>query len=267
MERDPRVLIVVPTLGRRIAYLRETLASIRAQDAEPADIVVVLPTDAGEARTLAAEFGADVADDPGSMSAAINVGIALARDRHDYANWIGDDDLLSAGSLATSARALDAEPTAVVAFGHCDYIDSEGRRLWTNRTGRIAPWLMTWGPDLVPQPGALFRLAAVREAGGLDPSLTYAMDLDLWIRLRGLGLFVNTGETLASFRWHPTSVTVAGRAASLDESEAVKRRYYPAALRRAAFVWERPVRWATSWAVARLNRRVLLSGRSGQELS
>jgi glycosyltransferase involved in cell wall biosynthesis len=256
-----RVLIVVPTLGRRPAFLAQTLQSIREQKGESADIVVVVPPDAVEARQLAKEWGADIADDPGSLSAAVNVGWEFALPRHRYVNWIGDDDLLAPGALQIAADALDGDPAAVVAFGYCDYIDTEGRRLWTSRAGRFAPWLMTWGPDLVPQPGSLFRLSAVQKVGGVDETLCYAMDLDLLLRLRREGTFVNTRRTLSSFRWHPTSLVVANRSPSLAESERVKRRHLSATQRRVAVLWERPVRGATRLAARRLNR---LAGRLGE---
>lgn len=265
--RLPRILIIVPTLGRRNSYLAQTLDSIQAQAEEPADVVVVAPHDATEARQLARDKGATVADDPGGMAASLNVGIASAGARHAYVNWIGDDDVLTPGSLAFSAALLDATPAAVVAFGACDYIDADGRVLWRSRAGRFAPWLMTWGPNLLPQPGALLRLTAVREAGGLDTSLRYAMDLDLWLRLRRLGRFVSTGRTLAAFRWHATSVTVANRNASLDESEAIKRRYYTPIQRRLAFLWERPVRGATRLAAGRLNSRDRHASRAMRSVS
>ena len=171
-----------------------------------------------------------------------------------YGNWIGDDDLLTPGSLVTAAAALDDNPTATVAFGYCDYIDGEGRRLFTSRAGRLAPWLMTWGPDLVPQPGALFRLEAVREVGMIDSSLSYAMDLDLLLRLRRVGGFVNTRTVLSAFRWHASSTTVANRTPSLDEAELVKRRYLSPWLRALALFWERPVRLATRLAARRVSR-------------
>jgi GT2 family glycosyltransferase len=250
----PRILIVVLTLGHRDEYLAQTLASIRVQDAEPADIVVVAPSAAAGARRLAREMDARILDDPGGFGAAIDAGLASAEPCHQYVNWIGDDDLLADGGLAAAAGALDADPSATVAFGDCEYIDSAGRLLWTNRTGRIAPWLMTWGPDLVPQPGALIRAASLRAVGGIDTSLFYALDLDLWLRLRGIGRFAYTGRPLAAFRWHPTSSTVANRSASLDEAEAVKRRYYSPKQRRLAILWERPVRIATRLAARRLNR-------------
>ena len=250
----PRVLLVVPTLGRRPELLRQTLQSIADQTDCPTDVVLVCPQDAEVALKLAAEFGADVADDPGGMTAAINLGFERARPGHVYVNWIGDDDLLTPGSLAATTAALDADPSAVVAFGYCDYIDDAGRVLFSSRAGRFAPWLMTWGPDLVPQPGSLFRLDAVRAVGGLDPSLSYAMDLDLLLRLRRRGRFVNTRRTLSCFRWHPTSTTVANRTPSLAEAERVKRRYLTPARRRLAPLWEGPVRLATRLAARRVNR-------------
>jgi glycosyltransferase involved in cell wall biosynthesis len=257
MAVAPRVLIVVPTLGRRIELLEQTLRSITGQTVggQPAaDIVVVTPASADKARALAQSYAATVADDPGGLAAAVNVGLALAQASHVYGNWIGDDDLLAPGSLATTAAALDGDDAAVAAFGYCDYIDDAGARLFTSRAGRLAPWLMTWGPDLVPQPGALFRLETVREVGGIDPSLSYAMDLDLLLRLRRRGRLVNTRRVLASFRWHPASTTVANRSPSLDEAELVKRRYLGPVARHTAGLWERPVRGATRLAVRRVNR-------------
>jgi GT2 family glycosyltransferase len=203
---------------------------------------------------MALEAGARLVDDPGGMSAAINAGFALADERHEYGNWIGDDDLLTDGSLRTATAALDERPDAVAAFGYCHYIDADGRRLFTSKAGRLAPWLMTWGPDLVPQPGALFRMQAVRDVGLIDPSLSYAMDLDLLLRLRRLGPFVNTRTALSCFRWHATSATVSNRSPSLDESEAVKRRYLRPWQRRLAPLWERPVRGATRLAARRVGR-------------
>jgi GT2 family glycosyltransferase len=247
--------MVVLTLGQRDEFLAQTLASIRSQDSEPADIVVVVPPGATGARLLANDANAVVLDDPGSFGAAVAAGLAAASSRHVYMNWIGDDDLLAEGALAAAARALDDNPSAAVAFGDCEYIDSTGHLLWTNRTGRIAPWLMTWGPDLVPQPGALVRATALRAVGGIDTTLFYALDLDLWLRLRRVGRFVYTGRALAAFRWHQTSSTVANRGKSLDEAQAVKRRYYSPGQRRAAFLWERPVRGATRLAARRLNSR------------
>jgi GT2 family glycosyltransferase len=251
----PRILLVIPTLGRRNELMVQTIESIKQQEGESADVIVVCPREAAQARRIAAEYGAAVADDPGSMAGALNVGMAHALPRHVYVNWIGDDDLLRPGALAATARALDEHPQARLAYGGCDYIDAAGRVLWTNRSGRYASWVMRWGPDLIPQPGALFRLEDVAEVGGMDPTLAYAMDLDLWLRLHRLGPFVYTGRTLAAFRWHPDSVTVANRHASLAETQAVQERYHSTVGHRTKIIWQGPVRAATRLAARQLNRR------------
>lgn len=249
-----RTLVVVPTLGRRPEYLAQTVASVMAQQA-PHDLVVVVPPTAVEARTLAADVGARVVDDPGGLSAAVNAGLATAGPEHAYANWIGDDDLLAPDALARAGAVLESSPDVALVYGHCVYIDPDGRLLWTSRAGRLARVALAWGPNLIPQPGMLFRLADFHVVGGLDESLEYAMDLDLLLRLRRRGRFVDLGVPVSSFRWHPDSLTVGSRQASLSESEAVKRRYLSPAGRRARFLWERPTRWATLLAARTVSRR------------
>lgn len=248
------VLLVVPTLGRRLDYLEQTLDSIRGQGV-PADVVVVTPHDAREARDLATARGAMLVDDTGSLPSAVNAGVAAARSDHEYVNWIGDDDLLAPGSLAATTAVLRADPGCVVAYGACAYIDDVGRHLWTSQAGRWAQRILPWGPDLIPQPGMLVRLDAWLAVGGVDESLRFAFDLDLLLKLRRRGRFTDVGQVVSSFRWHPDSLTVSDRSTSLDESEAVKRRHLSPGARRAAWLWERPVRLATRVAAREVTRR------------
>lgn len=252
----PSVLIVVPTLGERPQFLEQTLASITGQETH-ADIVVVTPGKADHARELAAHHGARVVDDPGSLPAAVNAGVAAAEPHHEFVNWIGDDDLLTTGSLTATVGALTGDPRRVLAYGACSYIDDEGRLLWTSQAGRWAQRILPWGPDLIPQPGMLVRRSAWEAVGGVDDSLRFAFDLDLLLKLRSQGSFVDVGTVVSSFRWHPDSLTVSDRSASLDESEAVKRRYLSKGARAMSWTWEGPVRLATRMAAREVTRRAL----------
>lgn len=248
------VLIVVPTLGQRPQLLEQTLESIRSQSVS-ADIAIVGPCDNPNLQEAARAFDAELVRDPGSLPAAIEAGVARAQQHHRYVTWLNDDDVLTPGSLSATHYALQATPRAVLAYGACEYINERGDMLWTNSAGRWAQRVLPWGPDLVPQPGMLARRDAWERVGGLDANLKFAFDLDLLLRLRGLGEFVDVGVVVSRFRWHATSLTVADRTASLNESEAVKRRYLSARARRWAWLWEKPVRAATRVAAARLTRR------------
>lgn len=250
------VLVVLPTLGDRLDTLAATLRTVDEQRSDvDLHLVVVLPEQATEAAELAVRHGATVVNDPRrGISEAINAGVAVATTERYYA-WMGDDDLYRPGGLRRLRDMLEADPRAVVAYGGCDYIDPEDRVIGSSAAGDVARWILPWGPDLVPNPAAMIRIDALRAAGPFDPALRYAMDLDMFLRLRSHGRFRSTRTVVAAFRWHPDSLTVANRAASSAESEAVKRRHLPRALRPVSPLWEVPVRWASARAAVAVSRR------------
>ena len=168
---------------------------------------------------------------------------------------MGDDDILLPNALETTRKALVKNKNATVAFGYCDYVDSNGKYIFTSKAGSLAPWIMTWGPNLVPMMGLMFRKSSFNEIGGFDESLKYAMDLDLLLKLRKIGPFINTKQTLSNFRWHATSQTVSNRPKVLTETEGIKKKHLPAPLNRLTFLWNWFIRIATTLAVKRVNAK------------
>jgi glycosyltransferase involved in cell wall biosynthesis len=250
------VLVILPTLGDRINTLKQTLESVEEQRADVVlTLAVVLPAAATEARALAASYDAVIVDDPKEgISAAINCGLA-ARTTEQFYAWIGDDDLFRPGGLATLKSLLDENRDAVLSYGGCEYIDPTGKVLALSNAGRLATFLLPWGPDLIPHPGTMVRLDALEQIGGFDVSLRFAMDLDAFLKLRSHGRFVYTRKPVSAFRWHPDSLTVANRLDSSLESESVKRRHLPRFLRPVSPVWTYPIRWASALAASRINSR------------
>lgn len=250
------ILVILPTLGDRIDTLRETLESIRAQRSDVSlTLVVVAPEGAAEARSLAVEFDAVIVDDPKTgISEAINRGLAARNGERFYA-WVGDDDLFRPGGLKELKALLDRHDDAVLAFGGCDYIDPNGAKIGLSDAGRLALMLLPWGPDLIPHPGTMIRLDALQSIGGFDPALSFAMDLDAFLKLRPHGRFVWTRRPVSAFRWHPDSLTVANRRRSSMESELVKRRHMPRWMRPISPLWAIPWRWAAQFASGRVSAR------------
>ncbi len=249
-----RVLAVVPTLGERVDTLGAALASLRSSGVA-CTIVVVAPVDAQHARLVAEEHGAVLVDDPRSgLSAAVNAAIRAAGPE-EYFAWIGDDDLVRPGGLSTLVALLDRHRDAVAAYGACEYIDEADRVLGTSRAGRWASRVLPWGPNLIPQPASLSRLSAMAEAGSYDESLRYAMDLDMFLRLRRLGPLVATSRTVAAYRWHPDAITVANRDLSLREADGIRLRYVPTRIRPLAPLWSLPIRGVMTVVSSQLSRR------------
>lgn len=251
---NQRVGIVVPTLGERPDYLQQSLNSIRA--AGEAHILLVAPAslNTGHLRS-AGLIDSLVVDRGGGLPSAINQGIQALPRSVEFVNWLGDDDLLMRGSLETSSRVLDEEENTVMAFGSCEYVDGEGSVIWANKSGQWAVRILRFGPDLIPQPGALFRRSAFEKVGGLTNNLGWAFDFELFIRFSKLGKLRFVNQTLAQFRWHPESLSVEHRKKSVTEASQVRVSHLPAFLRPVSFLWEYPVRQATLRAGKRVTAR------------
>lgn len=237
----PRVGLVIPTLGNRLDYLVKSLTSIRS--AGNCLIYVVCPQPKKLEQHIAPTLYDKMLLDPGNgLSAAINFGIRALPRSVQFVNWLGDDDLLVSESITVARSALESDEDIAFVYGRCQYIDEVGNDLWLNKSGRWASVLMRFGPQLVPQPGALFRRDKYEEVGGLDPELRWAFDLDLLLKLLQVGSTRFIPETLAKFRWHQGSLSVGKRTGSVSEASEVRVAALPKMLRPISALWEAPMR-------------------------
>ena len=254
-----RVGIVVPTLGKRPDFLKNCLTSIVAASKQSGeDIFLVLVTPKGTTLTQSKEmsFVNEIVDDPGlGLAAAINSGFAAMPSSIEYINWLGDDDLVSGDSIRLAVGYLDISPKSVMVFGGCEYIDSNDKVLWVNQSGQYAVPLLRFGPDLVPQPGALFRKKSFHEVGGLDSRYHWAFDFDLFMKLSKIGKLKHLNFILASFRWHPESLSVEYRVNSVNEASRVRVSHLPERLVKVSFIWEAVTRMLTLVAGNMVSRK------------
>lgn len=247
--------IVVPTLGDRAELLKSSLLSVRA--AGDAHICVVAPLSADLKQLQLDGLIDQIVEDPGTgLPAAINFAIESLPDQIEYVNWLGDDDLLTPHSLNRAEEALSTFELDFV-FGSCDYIDIYGSVIGKNRSGKWAMWLIKYGPDLVPQPGSLYRRSAFNSVGGLDASLGWAFDLDLFIRFEQSVSWRYIPECFAQYRWHDATLSTGRRTEMIAEARTVRSRYQSVMVRTVAPMWEVPTAIAVNlagFAVTRYSR-------------
>jgi hypothetical protein len=136
-------------MGTRPEFLIQSLTSIRL--AGDASIHVVAPKNACLETQIPSNLFDLLIDDPGiGLSSAIDFGLRSFPLSVEYINWLGDDDLLKQGSLDVTMQALRDDHKVVLAFGGCDYINSENQVIFTNKSGKYAVPLMRVGPQLIP---------------------------------------------------------------------------------------------------------------------
>jgi hypothetical protein len=231
---NPIVGVIVPTMGDRIGFLKDCLASIARQGG--VYVVLVSPRPIAEVEGLYQKW----ISDPGiGLSTAINLGEASLPNSVRYFSWLGDDDLLTDNSISLAASRLDKHPAAPFAFGRLEYIDIDGKVFWENIPGPAAVKLAHIGPNRIPQPGSLLRRWSFIAVQGVDEALRFAMDLDLFLKLQRLGKPVYVDFVLAKYRWHSESLSSGQSEKSLRESSSVRLRHAPRGLRGLIFIWEK----------------------------
>jgi len=240
---SPSILVVVPTLGERKGWLRASVRSVLSQEGVEVKVRVVAPSRASLGR-LCSELGVDLVEcDKKGLSVAINEGWRDSEDT-EFITWLGDDDLLAPGSLATTSAALAAHPMATMVYGAVRYIDAAGNSLWLQRPGRFAGWYLRYGKNLVPQQGSLLRRSFVTAGGGIDETYQSAMDQDLFSRLMDCGPYSSVPQEVAAFRMHGSNITVNKGDEGADEGERIRARhvgqFYPL-IRRLTLVADRVI--------------------------
>lgn len=231
--------VVVPTIGQRPQYIESTLRSIREAGES---YVVLVGREDFNGRIYADSGLVDlyVDEDEPSLAGKINQGFRSLPKEIEYITWVGDDDLLSRDALLSAVKVLDRPEKPVLVFGHCQYIDSNGKDVLVKRTGSWAVPLLRFGPQLIPQPSAVFRRDAFERVGGLSLKYEFAFDFDLFIKLTKHGEAVFINSITSSHRWHATSLTYSRRWESVMEASYVRVSNLPIYLRALSVLWEVP---------------------------
>ncbi len=141
--------------------------------------------------------------------------------------WLNSDDTYVPGTLQTAAAFFEDHPDAGLMYGDATYCDASGNTIGSYRTrdfdlDRLA------SANIICQPAAFFRRTAFDAAGGLDASLCFAMDYDLWIRIGRHFPCHHISRLLATYRLHENSKTVNSETLirNSEESLEVTRRHF-----------------------------------------
>lgn len=248
----PRLGVVIPTTGERPLFLQRCVDSIH--HAGSAHVSIVCPQNMVKPLSkICTEVDQWVIEASSGAAAAINQGISALPDYVTFVSWLGDDDLLEPDSI-DSILSEFSDNTAFV-FGKCRYIDDSERTLFINKSGAFATKLFRFGPNLAPQPGSIIRRSHWNTIGGLDSTLKWTFDLDIFLRLLTVGKGRYSNRVVSSFRWHEGSLTAGQRRGSVKEASDVRRAHMRKPLKLLSLIWEPFIRFCIYHAGSLVTRR------------
>jgi SAM-dependent methyltransferase len=226
VSAPPAVSIVTPSLNQA-AFLGEAIASVRGQRYARLEHIVVDGGSRDGSRDVLAGVGDAVrwiAEPDAGQAAAVNKGVRMSSG--DILGWLNADDLYEPGAVSAATAFLEAHPEVALVYGDAVFVDAAGRELGPCDAVRQFTYseLVHVG-DFVAQPAAFFRRSAFEVVGGLDESLHWAMDYDLWLKLARRFPVAYLPKRLARYRWTGQNKTARGGFARLRELERVGRRH------------------------------------------
>lgn len=227
LSREPLLSVVVPCRnpGRRLDF---ALESLRRQTYRHIEVIIIdgASTD-GTVERLGAMCSPEwrvVSEADKGQAEAIGKGFALARG--EILTWLNADDALLPEAAECWVQLLGHESRPALAYGGCFE--------WHEEVGWMvpAPWVRPpdFGvlrdlSDYIMQPAAAFRADAFEAVRGVDDSLHYAMDWDLWLKLSRFWPVAHTTQVLAMNRVHADTKTRRGGRERMREIREVGRRH------------------------------------------
>lgn len=206
--------VVIPTYNCA-HYLKETLASVLAQDLGPEQMEIIVVDDHSTQDDPEAVVKAYGQGRVQFIRQEVNVGKSrnyadgINKSKGNYIHLLHGDDTVSRGFYKKIQDLFKEYPRASAAFCRCDYIDANNKKvgetnLIQNKKGivdnfieQIAVW------QLIQPPSIVFKREVYENIGAYDVRLKYIEDWELYVRAAVNYEFCYLPEALAQYRVFP----------------------------------------------------------------
>lgn len=217
-ESRPLWSVMIPTYNCA-KYLRETLASLLAQDPGPEMMQIEVIDDHStddDPAAVVAELGQGRV---GFYQQQKNVGVpknfetCLERSRGQLIHLLHGDDYVREGFYRKMQQAFETRPDIGAAFCRQVFMNQEGHQqalsdLEQTESGVLTNWLERLASEQrIMTPSIVVRREAYEKLGGFDRRLICSEDWEMWVRIAANYPIWYEVEPLAAYRMHSNSNT------------------------------------------------------------
>jgi glycosyltransferase involved in cell wall biosynthesis len=223
MHSDPLVSIITPSFNQG-RFLEETLLSVARQNYGLIEHIVV---DGGSTdgsvdilRKNEHLLACWISEPDKGQSDAIRKGFSMAKG--SVLAWLNSDDLLAPSAVRIAVDYFQRDPSLGVVYGDRLHIDIRGNVVGVCRCPEYYSKMLSRHKTL-PQEATFFRRSVYEEVGGIDVSLHYVMDFDLWCRLAKVAKFRHIPAFMGYFREQPDAKSIMFHDAETDLAQRFEK--------------------------------------------
>jgi glycosyltransferase involved in cell wall biosynthesis len=144
----------------------------------------------------------------------------------DIVAWLNADDYYFPAALEQVAAFFERDPELDVVYGDAVHVSPDGYFLSYFYGIQEFDEIDLTHSCFICQPACFVRRSAYESVGGIDPTLQYTMDWDLWCRLSSGGAkFMYIHELLAAVRYYPGTKTLSSDWLRYKEIWRIERKY------------------------------------------
>jgi glycosyltransferase involved in cell wall biosynthesis len=222
----PLVSIVTPSLDHG-PFIEATVRSVLEQDYPRVEYLVVDGGSTDQTLDILRRYDRSlrwVSEPDGGQGAAINKGLRLMSG--EILGWLNSDDVYEPQAISAAVEFLRQHPDAALVYGDATHIDTEGKEI--GPCSYVEPanlHRLIHEVDYIVQPAAFFTRTAFEAVGGLDESLRWTLDYDLWLKIGRRFPMAYLPRRLARYRLTGRNKTTLGRFDRFAELERVGKRH------------------------------------------
>jgi hypothetical protein len=225
--------VIIPSY-RGEEWISAAFQSLAAERAQGIEVILVDGGESSATRDIARSYSDRVRlrvferRDLLSWHTKTNFGVALAES--DHICWLGVDDVWFPGRAAAARAWIEADPETPLHFAASEFISRDGRKLGVWRCPLpedcvLQPAFVTERllvQNFVAAPAPVFRKDAWLSCGGLDESLWYTADWDMWLKLAACAPTRYHAEVTVGFRIHAGALTVTGSRDNIEFTQQMR---------------------------------------------
>lgn len=208
-NKFPKISIITPSYNQG-KYLEKTIKSVLDQNYPNLEYIILDGGSTDQSVEIIKKYERQlshwVSEKDNGQSHALNKGFAKATG--EIIAWINADDWYEKNTFKIVVDMF-SKPGVCVVAGNCKMVyEGAPEQNFVDRPGdinfrrMIQFWKLFFCP---PQPSIFFKNEVLKNVGLIDESLTYGMDLDLWLRISGKYKFYYVDELLSNYLIHSAS--------------------------------------------------------------